>query len=94
MPLPSLGYILKSPFSSFGQLYSVLEGQEQLKEQLDVMFKKQTLNQMPCQNLDPIIFIHTFLYNIVSWFIESFISFFFIKILLIVKFKSLNVIIM
>ena len=27
---------------------------------------------MPCQNLGPIIFIHTFLYNMVSWFIESF----------------------
>ena len=44
MPPPSLGYVLKFPFPSLGRLYSVLEGQEELKEQLEVMFKKQTLN--------------------------------------------------
>ena len=31
---------------------------------------------MPCQNLGPTIFIHTFLYNIVSWFIELLFFFF------------------
>ena len=44
MPPPSLGDVLKSPLPSLGGLYSVLEGQEQLKEQLEVMFKKRTLN--------------------------------------------------
>ena len=44
MPPPSLGYVLKFPLLSLGRLYSVLEGQEQLKEQLEVMFKKRTLN--------------------------------------------------
>ena len=44
MPPPSPGYVLKSPLPSLGQLYSVLEGQEQLEEQLEVMFKKRTLN--------------------------------------------------
>ena len=43
MPPPSLGYVLKFPLPSSGRLY-VLEGQEQLKEQLQVMFKKRTLN--------------------------------------------------
>ena len=42
MPPPSLGYVLKFPLPSLGPLYSVLEGQEQLKEQLEVMFKKRT----------------------------------------------------
>ena len=46
MPPPSLGCVLKSPLPSLGRLYSVLEGQEQLKEQLEVMFKKWTLNQI------------------------------------------------
>ena len=31
MPPPSLGYVLKFPLPSLGRLYSVLEGQEQLK---------------------------------------------------------------
>ena len=44
MPPPSLGYVPKFPSSSLGGLYSVLEGQEQRKEQLEVMFKKWTLN--------------------------------------------------
>ena len=44
MPPPSLGYVLKFPLPSLGRLYSVLEGQEQLTEQLEVMFKKRTLN--------------------------------------------------
>ena len=44
MPPPSLGYVPKFPLPSLGRLYSVLEGQEQLKEQLEVMFKKRTLN--------------------------------------------------
>ena len=43
MPPPSLGYVLKFPLPSLDRLYSVLEGQEQLKEQLEVMFKKRTL---------------------------------------------------
>ena len=41
---PSLGNVVKSPLPSLGLLYSVLEGQEQLKKQLEVMFKKRTLN--------------------------------------------------
>ena len=44
MQPPSRGYVLKSPLPSLGQLYSVLEGREQLKEQLEVMFKERTLN--------------------------------------------------
>ena len=44
MPPPSLGYVLKFPLPPLGRLYSVLEGQEQLKEQLEVMFRKRTLN--------------------------------------------------
>jgi len=32
MPPPSFGYVLKSPLPSIGRFYSVLEGQEQLKE--------------------------------------------------------------
>ena len=44
MPPPSLGYVPKFPLPSLGRLYSVLEGQEQLKQQLGVMFKKRTLN--------------------------------------------------
>ena len=46
MPPPSLGYVPKFPLPALGRLYSVLEGQEleQLKEQLEVMFKKRTLN--------------------------------------------------
>ena len=40
----SLGYVLKSPLPSLGRLYSVLEGQEQLEEQLEAMFEKRTLN--------------------------------------------------
>ena len=43
MQPPSLGYVPKFPLPSLGRLYSVLEGQEQLKEQLEVMFKKRTL---------------------------------------------------
>ena len=43
IPPPSLGYVLKSPLPSLDRLYSVLEGQEQLKEQLEVI-KKRTLN--------------------------------------------------
>ena len=37
MPPPSRGYVLKSPLPSLDQLYSVLEGREQLKEQLEVI---------------------------------------------------------
>ena len=37
-------HVLKSPLPSLGRLFSVLEGREQLKEQLVVMFKKRTLN--------------------------------------------------
>ena len=44
MPLPSLRYVPKFPLPPLGRLYSVLEGQEQLKEQLEAMFKKRTLN--------------------------------------------------
>ena len=44
MPTPSLEYDLKSPLPSLGQLYSALEGREHLKGQLEVMFKKRTLN--------------------------------------------------
>ena len=44
MPTPSLGYDLKSPLPSLGQLYSALEGREHVKGQLEVMFKKRTLN--------------------------------------------------
>ena len=44
MPPPSRGYVLKSPLPSLGRLFSVLEGREQLKEQLVIMFKKLTLN--------------------------------------------------
>ena len=44
MPPLSLGYVPKFPLPSLGWLYSVLEGQEQLKEQLEAMFKKWTLN--------------------------------------------------
>ena len=44
MPPPSRGYVLKSPLPSLGQLYSVLEGREQLQQQLEVMFKERTLN--------------------------------------------------
>ena len=44
MPPPSRVYVLESPLPSLGRLGSVLEGREQLKEQLDVMFKKRTLN--------------------------------------------------
>ena len=39
---PSLGYNLKSPLPSLGQLYSALEGRKHLKGQLEVMFKKRT----------------------------------------------------
>ena len=42
MPPPSRGYVLKSPLPSLGRLYSVLEGREQLKEQLKVIFKRWT----------------------------------------------------
>ena len=38
MPPLSLGYVLKSPLPSLGQLYPVLEGQEQLEEQLEATF--------------------------------------------------------
>ena len=34
----------KFPLLSLGRLYSVLEGQEQLKQQFEVMFKKRTFN--------------------------------------------------
>ena len=44
MPTLSLGYDLKSPLPSLGRLYSALEGRELLKEQLEAMFKKRTLN--------------------------------------------------
>ena len=44
MPPLSLGYFPKFPLPSLSRLYSVLEGQEQLKEQLEVMFKNWTLN--------------------------------------------------
>ena len=44
MPQPSRSYVLKSPLPSLGRLYSVLEGREQLKQQLEEMFKKRTLN--------------------------------------------------
>ena len=44
MPPPSLGYVVKSPLPSLGRSYSVQEGQKQLKEQLEVMFKKRILN--------------------------------------------------
>ena len=44
MQPPSRGYVLKSPLPSLGKLYSVLEGREQLKEHLEVMFKERTLN--------------------------------------------------
>ena len=43
MPPLSRGYVLNSPLPSLGRLYSVLD-REQLKEQLEVMFKKRTLN--------------------------------------------------
>ena len=33
-----------SPLPSLGRLYSVLEGREQLKDQLQVIFKKWNLN--------------------------------------------------
>ena len=39
MPPSSRGYVLNSPLRSLGRLYSVLEGREQLKEQLKVMFQ-------------------------------------------------------
>ena len=73
MPTPSLGYDLKSPLPSLGQLYSALEGREHLKGQLEVMFKKRTLNWidlLPRSRFNN--FIHIFLYNMISWFIESF----------------------
>ena len=44
MPPQSLGYVLKYPLPTIGRLYSVLEGQEQLEEQLEAMFDKRTLN--------------------------------------------------
>ena len=44
LPL-SLGYVLRSPLPFLGRLHgSVLEGQEQLEEQLEAMFEKRTLN--------------------------------------------------
>ena len=46
MQTPSLGYDLKSPLPSLGQLYSALERREHLKGQLEVMFKKRTLNKI------------------------------------------------
>ena len=44
MPPLSLGYVLKSPLPFLGRLYSALEDQEQLEEQLEAMFEKRTLN--------------------------------------------------
>ena len=44
MSLLSLGYVLKYPLPSLGRLCSVLEGQEQLEEQIEAMFEKRTLN--------------------------------------------------
>ena len=44
MPTPSLGYDLNSPLPSLCRLYSALEDREHLKEQLEVMSKKRTLN--------------------------------------------------
>ena len=46
MPPPSHGYVLKSHLPSLGRLYSVLEGRQQLKEQLELMFKGRTLNKI------------------------------------------------
>ena len=46
MPTPSIGYDLKSPLPTLGQLYSALERREHLKGQLEVMFKKRTLNKI------------------------------------------------
>ena len=40
----SWGYTVNKLLLLLLLLYSVLEGQEQLKEQLEVMFKKRTLN--------------------------------------------------
>ena len=66
MPPPSLGYVPKFPLPSLGRLYSILEGQEQLKEQLQVMFKTRTLNwidSLPKSRSDNFFFIIFYLFN-------------------------------
>ena len=46
MPPLSLGNVLRYPLPFLSRLYSVLEGLEQLEEQLEAMFEKRTLNSI------------------------------------------------
>ena len=80
----------KVSFATLGRLYSVLEGREQLKEQLEVIFKRRTLNKIDTvlkfrsNNFYAYIFIQ---YSFMISQIVFLFLFLFIRILLIANFK-------
>ena len=65
----------KVSFASLGRLYSVLEGHEQLKEQLEVMFKKRTLkliDSLPKSRSYIFFIIFYFLFSLVFSFVVQY----------------------